>query len=147
MQTTSALCLLVILLSAIGASAQEAGLGTLPFNRHLESTKVVQLKQPIIGCEKKTDLRDFPSELPKAISLAEMPLPYREGRCIRLEPGRLIIAQVQGTYACLQQRQGHSCLWVRSEDAGVPIIGDFGPPGQGGGRTRGRDAPEFTPGK
>jgi hypothetical protein len=73
MQTAFARYLVVILLSATGASAQEG--------------KIIQLKQPIIGCENKADLRDFPYELPKAISLSEMPLPYREGRCVKLAPG------------------------------------------------------------
>lgn len=131
MQTAFARYLVVLtLLSATGASAQEG--------------KIIQLKQPVIGCENKADLKDFPYELPKMISTSKMPLPYREGRCIRLAPGRLIITQVQGTYTCLHRR-GHSCLWVRSEDVGVPMIGDFGTPGQGGRRAPAESAPEFTP--
>jgi hypothetical protein len=145
MRTTFARYLVVILLSATGASAQE---GTILHMKRpvIGKGKTVQLKEPVIGCENKADLKDFPHVLPETISPSEMPLPYREGHCIRLAPGQLRITQVQGTYACLRSA-GHSCLWVRSEDVGAPIVGDFPTPEQEdrllAPPERGR--PEFTP--
>jgi hypothetical protein len=129
MRTNSAHYLLLFVLLASGASAQEG--------------RVVHLGQPVIACERKTDLRDFPAALPKTISLAEMPLPYREGRCIRLAAGPVRIARVQGTYACLRHRL-HSCLWVRSEDAGAPMVGDFPDEPHGASKLR-RSVPDESP--
>jgi hypothetical protein len=85
--------------------------------------KIIQLKQPIIGCTDKADLGQVPAELPKDISSWEMPLADWQGQCSLLSPGRGRIERVEGTYTCLEAPR-HSCLWVRSEEIGVPIVGD-----------------------
>lgn len=134
MRTGFAASLFLSVLLGSGASAHEA--------------KVIHLDRAVIACEGKADLRDFPADMRKINFLAEMPLPYRQGRCIRLAPGSARIEKVQGTYACLRQLR-HSCLWVRSEDAGVPMIGDFPEiPARGAPKVRHAapgERPAFTP--
>jgi hypothetical protein len=86
--------------------------------------KIIDLKQPIIGCLHKADLGHFPPGLQKGISRIDMPRAYRQRRCVRLPRGSARISRVEGTYACLRFAR-HSCWWVRSEEIGVPIIGDM----------------------
>jgi hypothetical protein len=88
-----------------------------------QADNIIQLKHPIIGCTEKADLGHFSAELPPGISRADTPLAYRQGRCIRIPIGPIRIERAEGTYTCLQARR-HSCLWVRSEEIGRPIIGD-----------------------
>jgi hypothetical protein len=111
MRASLARYLLLIGLFVSGASAQEG--------------KIIQLKQPVIGCRNVTDLRQFPAVLPTDFPESKKPLEYLQGRCIRLAPGRVRIERVQNTYACVAAGR-RSCLWARSEDAGVPIFGDDG---------------------
>jgi hypothetical protein len=85
--------------------------------------KVVELKQPVIGCAAKADLGHFPHPSAGDISQPEMPLPYRSGRCIRLARGPIRVERVEGTYTCVRASR-HSCWWVRSEEIGMPIKND-----------------------